>query len=257
MIKTSSYRIAFVIPYIGKLPDTFPFWLKTCEYNSFIDFLLFTDDETAYNYPDNVKVTYVNFGELQEKFQSHFDFPIALTKPYKFCDFRPAYGEIFQEELVGYDFWGHCDIDLFWGDLRKFVTEDMLGFYDRIYTHGHCCLYRNTDRVNRWYRTLAYGNRQNWKHVFQNPDSRCFDEWGGHCGGGISHILEDNGIISYDRKDDFADLNFRKGAFSFRLGQEVVRGKNIAFVIGADGCFALDKGVKIAEFAYVHCQKRK
>ena len=118
--------IAFVIPYFGKFPNYFSLWLQSCRNNPTIDWLLFTDSNEKYDYPKNVKVTLIQFGELRDKIQNLFDFEISLLKPYKLCDFRPSYGEIFKEQLVGYDYWGFCDIDLIWGDLRKFLTDDLL-----------------------------------------------------------------------------------------------------------------------------------
>lgn len=55
---------------------------------------------------DNVKWYFKSFSELQELFQSKFDFPILLNTPYKLCDYKPAYGDIFSKYLGGYDFWG-------------------------------------------------------------------------------------------------------------------------------------------------------
>ena len=36
-------RIAFVIPYFGKLPDYFHLWLVSAKYNKDYDFFLFSD----------------------------------------------------------------------------------------------------------------------------------------------------------------------------------------------------------------------
>ena len=41
--------IAFVVPWAGHLPPYFQLWLESCRWNSSIDFLLFTDDQTNYN----------------------------------------------------------------------------------------------------------------------------------------------------------------------------------------------------------------
>ena len=54
------------------------------------------------------------------------DFEIVLNEPYDLCDFKVAYGEIFQEYLEPYDFWGFCDCDLIYGDIRHFLTEELL-----------------------------------------------------------------------------------------------------------------------------------
>lgn len=248
-------KIAFVIPYIGKLPKYFPFWLKTCANNPTVDFLLFTDDVTKYDYPPNVKVTICSFDDLKERFQKLFDFPIALEKPYKFCDFKPVYGEAFAEELKGYDFWGHCDIDLFWGNIRKFLTEEILSNYEYIYTHGHCCLYRNSPDVNAWYRTLPDNGYQKWRDVFQTPKSCAFDEWGGHAGGGVTHIFISNGKNPYD-KVDFADLEVESSSFKLVGRKDFADRKNLYFEISGNGVFLCDERGILEEMIYVHFQKR-
>lgn len=173
------HKIRMIVPYFGKLPEVFPIWLKSCEYNKTIDFLVYTDDKTRYDWPDNVVVRYTTFDKIRKLVQSKFDFEIALNAPYKLCDFKPAYGYIFSEDLVGYDFWGHCDIDLIWGNIRKFVTEELLDKYDKLFTHGHFVLYRNTTEVNNWFRELPQIPDHTWKQVFQSDESWAFDEAGG------------------------------------------------------------------------------
>ena len=96
--------IAFIIPYFGKFPTFFSLWLESCRNNPTIDWLLFTDCKTQYNYPENVKVNYITFAGLKCKIQRLFDFEISLQKPYKLCDYRPTYGDIFIEELIKSDY---------------------------------------------------------------------------------------------------------------------------------------------------------
>lgn len=244
--------IAFIIPYIGKLPNNFQLWLNTCRHNPTIDFLLFTDDRTEYDYPKNVKTWYMSLEEMKSLFQEKFDFHLAIDRPYKFCDFRPAYGEIFSEYLSGYDFWGHCDIDLLWGNMRKFLTDEILENYDRIYSRGHCSLYRNSEVVNAWYRTLPNNGYQDWKEVFQTPLSRCFDEWAGHCGGGISFIIKTNGIDIYDEVDS-ADIVVKKGKFEVNRWKSQYKKLFFHYIDGS--LFACTKTFK-KEVMCVHFQKR-
>ena len=47
-----------------------------------------------------------------------------------------------------YDFWGYCDIDLIFGNIRKFITDDILDKYDKILSRGHFTLFRNKDSIN-------------------------------------------------------------------------------------------------------------
>lgn len=172
------HSIAYVIPYFGKLPNYFPLWLLSCKFNPTIDFLIITDDKTEYNYPENVKVTYTTLEETKEKMQKLFDFDISLERAYKLCDYRPAYGEIYEEELKDYDFWGHCDLDQIWGDIRAFYTEDILEKNQKVGFNGHSTLYKNTKENNTRYRLTDSDENDivSYKEVYTNDKSYGFDE---------------------------------------------------------------------------------
>ena len=66
------------------------------------------------------------------------------------------YGEIFEDYLLGYDFWGMCDMDMIFGDLSRFITTDILEKHDKIYQLGHLTLYRNNKEVNGRFRLDGY-----------------------------------------------------------------------------------------------------
>lgn len=169
-------KIALIIPYFGKFPNYFPLFLNSCRHNPTIDWLLVTDIADHYDYPDNVQVIPMTFGELQKQFQRFFDFEISLETPYKLCDYKPAYGHLFQELLNGYDFWGHCDMDLLFGDLRSFFSEHSLEQYDKIGHLGHLTLYRNCERVNTAYMASLDGKCR-YREVLSEPRIFVFDEW--------------------------------------------------------------------------------
>jgi len=171
-------RIALILPYFGKLPEFFQIWLDSCRANPTVDWLLFTDDESPFDYPSNVHREIMTFPALRERIQRAFDFPVQLPLPYKLCDFRCAYGLVFREELAGYDFWGYCDCDLVWGNIRKFVTEAMLEKYDRIFSRGHLTLIRNDAESVRFFMKKANGV-PTYENVLASPDNHSFDEWAG------------------------------------------------------------------------------
>ena len=202
------YKIAFIIPYFGKLPYYFDLWLNTCKYNSEITWIMFTDDRTPHDYPQNVKVNYIEFGELVERVKSHYDFGINLSDPYRICDFKVAYGEIFAPELKKYDFWGYCDIDLMWGNIRKFITDDILASYDKIGFQGHMTLYRNNSEVNARYR-LPIDGKYVYKEVFASSKNEYFDE------SGISDIYRAYDIPFYS-KVHFANISPLAWSFYLR-----------------------------------------
>ncbi len=249
-------RIAFIVPWFGRLPNYFEVWLKSCEWNKSIDFFLFTDDRSLFDYPSNVYVKYISFEEMRCKLQSVFPFKICLESPYKLCDYKPAYGEVFQDVLNGYDYWGFCDIDIIWGDIRSFISSSLLHQYSRLYTHGHCSIFKNEKEINCLYRTLSTSKYQFWKSVYQTNESRCFDEWGGHCGGGISYIFEENNIPTYN-EIDFADLNYRKGAFKVNFLKEFQEDTNDYFMFSKGTLSLCEDGIEKRRFLYTHFQKRK
>lgn len=169
-------RVCVIVPYFGKFPNYFKFWLRSCEYNTVFDWIIITDNNLI-SKSQNIIVHHYTWEAMQKLAQSKFDFDIALNRPYKLCDFKPAYGYIFQEVIGGYDFWGYCDADIIWGDLKAFITDDILDNYDRIFRNGHFCLYRNNDEMNKLFMQNK-GLKYDYKYVFTHPESFAFDENG-------------------------------------------------------------------------------
>ena len=169
-------KILIILPYFGKFPSYFPLFLQSCRYNPTMDWLLLTDNTEEYDYPRNINVVHIEFSKLQTEVQQKIDFPIALHQPYKLCDYRPAYGYLFGEYLNGYDFWGHCDLDLIFGDLRSFFPDEQLAMHDKVGHMGHLTLYRNTPEINMLFMAEA-GDRVRYREVFTTESSCIFDEW--------------------------------------------------------------------------------
>lgn len=72
----------------------------------------------------------------------------------KVHDYRAALGHLYEEELAGYDFWGHTDFDCVYGKVDDFVSDEFLQGLDihsdaPEYMCGPWSLYRNTERVNK------------------------------------------------------------------------------------------------------------
>lgn len=159
--------------YFGTLRKDTAMFLRSIQANPTIDWLFFSDCDWG-KVPDNVKIVNMSFEKLKELVQSHFDFQISLEAPYKLCDFKPAYGDIFKDYAEKYDFWGHCDFDMIFGNLRKFFNEDKLEKYDRIYYQGHLSIYRNIEKICKLYQSDK--GPQYYKDVFTTSISCVFDE---------------------------------------------------------------------------------
>lgn len=170
--------ICFIVPYFGKLPSNFQLWALSCKVNKTINWLIITDDEnTPKPLYENVKFKYMSYQDLKEKIQQRYDFTVDFSRPWRLALMKPAYGEIFQEEIKNYDFWGYCDVDLMWGNIRKYYTDELMEHYDRIGRFGHSSIFRNTSEVNSRYRTIVPG-KLSYIDIFSGKSDYSFDENG-------------------------------------------------------------------------------
>lgn len=168
-------KCIFIVPYFGKLPNTFPLFLKSCEENPKFNWLILTDDTSKYNYPSNVKVIKKNFSEFKKDIQKHFDFKICLDSYQKLCDYKPVYGLVLEKLIARYEFWGYCDIDVIFGRISDFLTEDILSKNDKFFQMGHCTVFRNTHENNRLF-MRKYKGVLEYKKSFTTNKVTIFDE---------------------------------------------------------------------------------
>lgn len=198
-------RIIIILPYFGKFPNYFNLFLKSIEYNSTINWLIITDqNKEQWTIPDNCKWIMSSFEEQQIIISKFFGcFP---DKPYDFCKYRAAFHKIFSNEVNSYDFWGFCDCDLIFGNIRSFLTEEILGSYDKISWRGHLSLFRNAPSINDVFRTKIPGYKSFDGCINGTDGLNLFDEVG------INKIFDYLGLKIY--KDlPLCDLKIRSYNF--------------------------------------------
>lgn len=166
-----------IVTYFGQLPPWFPAFLLSCEHNPDFTFFLFTDQSIS-NLPVNVRVIPMTVTELEVRATTLLGFEVRLSRPYKVCDLRPAFAVIFAAELSGYEYWGHCDIDVIFGDLRKFVEEDVHLGADVISPRrhlvcGHFTMFRNSRLINELFKS-----DKGFQGVVNSSSSAYYDEVG-------------------------------------------------------------------------------
>ncbi len=171
--------IALILPFFGPWPDWMPAFLVTCAWNPDVDWHFFSDTPAPAAHPDNVFFHRSTLDRIAARAADALGFPVHLQRAYKLCDLKPAYGLMFPDHLEPYDFWGHCDPDILWGDIRRFMTPRRLGRFDILTSRrhalaGHFCIYRNTDAVNRICRDTP-----GWERILNDNDtSYMLDEAG-------------------------------------------------------------------------------
>jgi hypothetical protein len=169
--------IALLTCYMGNLPWYFAYFVQSCKYNPTVDFFIVTDDETwSGPLPPNVRLIYKSFDEVSRLASTALGFEVKIDTGYKLCDFKPAYGLIFSELFKPYDFWGYCDIDVIFGNIRDFMTDELLENYDLISTRpdwipGCFTLYKNNYELN-----TLFTHSKDYKKVFTSQQHYCFDE---------------------------------------------------------------------------------
>jgi hypothetical protein len=196
-----SPSILLILPYFGALPRSADLFFRSCAANPRVNWLLVTDqrmDESRL--PSNVALRHTTFPALKKSIDDIMGFATVLPTPYKLCDFRPAYGVIFADAIGGYDFWGHCDMDMIFGDVRKFITDDILQKYNKVLIHGHLSLYRNCEEANHYFQLEAPG--VSFREVFTSSQNRAFDEFGG-----VRLLLTEHGIPFFRDDNYLADID--------------------------------------------------
>ncbi len=165
--------IVILFPYFGCFPPQYMAWRASALSNIDIDFMFFTDQQVEPAH--NIIVYNMQFTDFQKLVQDAFDFKIVLDRPYKLCEYKQAYGYILQSYIKSYDFWGFGDLDLVYGDIRHFITEEVLS-RKFILGWGHLTLMSNDDDTNTYFMKQATGY-QNYKDAFTTSIITFFDEF--------------------------------------------------------------------------------
>jgi len=104
-------KIVLLNVYLGQWPVWFPAFLHSCRFNPEVVWLFFTDCPTPKSIPPNVRFIPITIGGFSSRATERLGFDVQISHSRKLCDFRPAYGVIFEDYIRDYDFWGHCDVD--------------------------------------------------------------------------------------------------------------------------------------------------
>jgi hypothetical protein len=168
--------LIFLIPYFGRLPEWIELFIESCKWNPDIRWRLFTDCPRPENRADNVEFVATSFADYKALARERIGLEFDPRDPYKLCDLRPALGEIHEREIAEFDFFGYGDLDVVYGDLRRFYSDELLARHDVLSTHadrlsGHFALFRNTPALRR-----AYRRYPRFREILAAPDYVGMDE---------------------------------------------------------------------------------
>lgn len=164
----SNLKKIFLCPFFGELPS----WMDKYEPPEGYDMLI---DQDIEGFRKRVK----------DKFGIEYPAEWGQSKPW---DYRAVLGVLYEEEIKGYDFYGHTDFDCVYGDVDKWVTNDFLNELDvhsnhNTYIMGAWTLYRNIKEVRELYKSVP-----DWKEYLIHPEANGWVEQN------FSRALEQSGL---------------------------------------------------------------
>lgn len=172
-------KVAFIVPYFGRLPVYFPHFVNSIRDKPF-QLFFFTDIKKPEGIPSNITWINLSFNDIKQLFNDKLQQQAAIVKPYKFCDLKPTYGLVFEDYIKDYTFWGSIDIDTIVGNFDNFINDDRLKAIDvysaiKEYVSGAFFLIRNNKDFNSLFK-----KSKDWVKVLADPEYCAFDECGGH-----------------------------------------------------------------------------
>jgi len=191
-------KIALLIPYFGKLPDYFPFYLHSLKYVNGLDVYLFTDCQYHGDIPDNCYFIKYSLSKFKNSIREKLSIDCEINKPIKICDFRPAYAILFSKYIKSYRFWSFGDIDVVYGNLFRKLPADWQS-YDVIsmlntWVSGSFFILRNDKNINE-----LFMKSNSWKEVFSSKKHYAYDE----CNHLYQEIISGMDILDIDKKQSF------------------------------------------------------
>lgn len=250
-------KIVFIIPYFGQVHNYFNLFLESCKRNDTIDFI-FVSDLKFEELPPNCKLRKLSFEDFKELIYRKLGFNANIKSIYKIVDYKPMYGDLFESEIDGYDYWGYCDCDMILGNLRDYLNKINMSQYEKIFCHGHMTILKNNEKMRKIY--LRQGDFIDegifdYQEAFSTPCIVHFDE-----GGGFTRLCDYYNVASFEDVA-YADIAFQRKRFS--LAQPVADAQKKCLFTYDNGCLyraTLEKragGVLLQPQIYIHLQKRK
>ncbi|MDO5852400.1 MAG: hypothetical protein Q4Q23_07930 [Methanobacteriaceae archaeon] len=179
-------KIAIISPYFGELPKNIFLTLESMKNNSFIDWYIYTNEDVVFA-ANNIIINNCTFNEFKKIVKNKIG--TDIHSPYKLCDYKVTYGYVFSTILEKYDFWGYCDLDIVFGDLKNVFSEKNMNNNDKILDLGHISINRNIPDINKAFMQTHLINKD-YKKILNSKYIWCFDERYPTNHTGINDIIE-------------------------------------------------------------------
>ena len=248
-------KIAIICPYFGKFPTNIEITFNSMYNNQFIDWYIVTDNKIENKKYNNIFFIEFTFEEIKDLIKEKLNTNIESV--YKLCDYKPTYGYLFEKYFSKYEFWGYCDVDVVFGDLSMFITQEKLDRYDKIYELGHLSIYRNNEEMRKAFTSIK-NDKFSYFNILNEELIYVFDEAYNLYDAnqrGINGIIEDLGGKIYKNRD-FIDIDIKYNNF-YSNTLEKYKYYYFLYQNGKIYLKKLNNSTYSQEIAYVHLQHKK
>jgi len=165
-----------LIPYFGKWPEWIDLFVESCKWNPSVCWRIYTDCGAPQNKAENVEIVDFTLADYKALVSDRLGLRFNPSDPYKLCDIRPALGYIHEQEIAEFRFFGFGDVDVVYGNIRKFYTDELLNQWDVLSTlnerlSGHFAVLRNTPQLRQAFRRIP-----NHRALLEQPEYVGIDE---------------------------------------------------------------------------------
>jgi hypothetical protein len=156
-------KVVLIQVWFGKIPDYFWYHYETTKDVYGLDFILFTDQNIELN-SKNYKVVNITKENVELKLSHKLNCDIKILNNKKTCDLKASFGDLFDDYINGYDYFGCYDIDTLFGDVYgtlsqylneyDFITIGEETFHNRL--AGPFLIIKNTEELRTLYKKGDY-----------------------------------------------------------------------------------------------------
>jgi hypothetical protein len=147
-----------LMPYFGSWPEWMPCFLESCRWNPAVRWLFLSDSPAPPSPPPNVAFESMSFEALLSLVERKLGFAVAFRQSYRLCDLRLAFGTIFEDYIDDVAYFGWGDLDVIYGNLRRFFTASVLDHdvitFGAQHLSGHFTLVRNSPATRALHREI-------------------------------------------------------------------------------------------------------
>ena len=161
--------ILIIADYFGEWPKWFGMFLKSCEFNPTIHWRIHTDCAVPERAPTNVEFVNISREAYVRRASDILGLSFGPKDMYNICDLRPTFGVLYADIIRGYDYFGWGDVDVVYGDIRKFYTDEVLS-HNVICSNARTCTGHFTLIRNESWLRECFKHIPNWRQRLEDPD---------------------------------------------------------------------------------------